>query len=150
MIFENISEIELIAEAVGKQAILASLPLIQEKNGKILYYNHGTKHKEDIRVYLKKISDLQNLSEIILIDKDGEGSLRGFNENFINEVISYTSLPILVFGGLVNEHQISKLLSMPQISGILIGNSLNYKEHSIKKIKNSINPKQIRLHKICG
>ena len=150
VIFENISEIELIAEAVGKQAILASLPLIQENNGKILYYNHGTKLKEDISLYFKKISDLQSLSEIILIDKEGEGSLSGFNENFVKEIFNYTSLPILVFGGLVNVHQISKLLYMPQISGILIGNSLNYKEHSIKKIKNSLNPQQIRLHKICG
>ncbi|MBO8232360.1 hypothetical protein CU311_06660 [Prochlorococcus marinus str. MU1402] len=150
VIYDNISEIKLISEAVGKQAILASIPLIKENNGKISYYNHRLNKKEDISIYLKKISDLQSLSEIILIDKEGEGSLGGFNDDFVNEIINYTSLPILVFGGIVNDHQISKLLSTPQISGILIGNTLNYKEHSIKKIKNSLNSKQIRFHKSCG
>ena len=97
----------------------------------------------------KYLSDFDK-NNTIIIDKEGEGSINGFNEKFINEISNYTSLPILVFGGIVNKKQISRLLSKKQISGILIGNSLNYKEHSIKKIKNSIDSKQIRAHKVIG
>jgi len=150
VIFKNISEVDLIAEVIGVQAILASIPLIEENNGKILHYNYSMKKKEDISLKLKEIIKKQKISEIILIDKEGEGSINGFNENFINEISNYTSLPILVFGGIVNKKQISRLLSKKQISGILIGNSLNYKEHSIKKIKTSIDSKQIRAHQIDG
>lgn len=150
VIFKNISEIDRIAKVIGIQAILASIPLIQENNGKIFHYDHFLKKKEEISLNFKEIIDKQKVSEIILIDKEGEGLLHGFNENFINEIVNYTSLPILVFGGIVNKKQISKLLSIKQISGILIGNSLNYKEHSIKNIKTSLESEQIRPYKVYG
>lgn len=147
LIFENISEIICIAESLGIQAILASIPLILKRKGQLFHYNHVNKNAERIGSNLKEIFDKNLISEIILIDKDNEGSFNGFNENIINEIMNHTKLPLLVFGGIVSEKQIIKLLSQTQISGILIGNSLNYKENSIKKIKSSLESSQIRQHK---
>ena len=148
LIFKKSSEIEYIAKAIGIQAILASLPLIQMSDGSIMHFNHVLKEKTPLSLKLKELIRKEKISEIILIDKEGEGSQNGFNNAFISKIKSYTSLPILVFGGIVNEKQISKLLSISQVSGILIGNSLNYKEHAINKIKNSLNSHQIRMHNI--
>ena len=54
---------------------------------------------------------------------------------------------MLLFGGIVNQKQIAELLSIPQVAGVLIGNSLNYREHSIKILKESLNSQPIRIHK---
>lgn len=147
LIFKNESIIEPIAECIGIQAILASVPLIQKKDKSVLHFNHLSKKVEPINSYLKNIFDKQNISEIILIDKENEGSFNGFNENFISEIKKNTTIPLLAFGGIVNPKQISKLLLIDQVSGILIGNSLNYKEHAIKNIKIKLNSQQIRTHK---
>ena len=112
-----------------------------------MHFNHLSKEQVQ-SLEVKELIKKEKISEIILIDKEGEGSENGFNSSFINEIKNHTSLPILVFGGIVNEKHISKLLSIKQVSGILIGNSLNYKEHAINKIKKSLNSHQIRIHKI--
>ena len=147
LIFEKDNAIDRIAEVIGIQAILASVPLIQKEDGSILHFNHLTKKVEPINTFLKRIFDREKISEIILIDKESEGSFNGFNENFIIEIKKNTSIPILAFGGIISMKQISKLLLIDQVSGILIGNSLNYREHAIKQIKNKLNSQQIRIHK---
>jgi len=148
LIFNKNFAINRIAEVIGIQAILASVPLIQTVDGSILHFNHLSKKVEPINSHLKRVFERETISEIILIDKESEGSFNGFNENFIREIRKHTSIPILAFGGIFNIDQISKLLLMNQVSGILIGNSLNYREHAIKQIKIKINSQQIRIHKV--
>ena len=147
LITKDPSEIENITEAIGIQAILGSYPLVQKNNGEVLHYDYKEKKNKEFKKNSIDIMKNEKISEVIIIDKEGEGSNGGFNKEFVKKIKSYTKLPLLLFGGIVNEKQIEKLLSISQVAGVLIGNSLNYKEHSIKILKNSLNSHSIRLHK---
>lgn len=147
LITQNPFEIQNISDAIGIQAILGSYPLVQEINGEVLHYDYKEKKNKEFKKNSIDIIKKEKISEVIIIDKEGEGSNEGFNREFIKKIKSYTKLPLLLFGGIVNEKQIEKLLSISQVAGILIGNSLNYKEHSIKILKNSLNSQSIRIHK---
>lgn len=150
LLVENPSEIEEISRAIGIQAILASFPMIQESNGNILHYIHKTRITKEFGEDILKLIKDEKISELIIIDKEGEGSENGFNQEFIEKIKNFTNLPLLVFGGIVKEKQIAKLLSIPEVSGVLVGNSLNYKEHSINRLKKNLSSQQIRLHNLEG
>jgi imidazole glycerol-phosphate synthase subunit HisF len=122
-----------ISKALGSQAIIASLP-VTFKSNKLFHYDYRIKKNKIISKDLNKlISDLV-ISEILLIDRIGNGdSFKGFNI----EILSQISFPIntILFGGINKKILIPKLLAYSNVSAISIGNSLSFSENSIQKIK---------------
>ena len=129
---ENINLINKISSKIGSQALILSIPLLQEDN-KLFRFNYIDKSKQLFSEFSKVIK-LLNFSEILLIDKENEGS-QNFNLNLVNLFSKNLDKGILVFGGITHLRSIKTLLLNENIKAIVIGNSLNYKEIQISNIK---------------
>ena len=129
---ENINLINKITSKIGSQALILSIPLL-EKDNKLFRFNYINSSKELFSDFFEVIK-LLNFSEILLIDKENEGS-QNFNLNIVDLFLKNLDRGVLVFGGVVDLRLIKKLLIYRNVKAIVIGNSLNYKEIQISNIK---------------
>jgi len=75
-----------------------------------------------------------------------KGGGQGFNPALLEMVETQTDLLLLALGGLANHQQIRPILKLQQVSGVVVGNALNYREHAIGYIKNNLTDLPIRPH----
>jgi cyclase len=129
---DNIHLINRISSRIGSQALILSMTLF-EKNNKLFKFNYIDRSNELFSDFCEVIK-LLNFSEILLIDKENEGT-KNFNLNLVNLFLKNLDKKILVFGGITDFKLIKKLLLNQNIKAIVIGNSLNYKEIQISTIK---------------
>ena len=59
-----------------------------------------------------------------------------------------TKIPFILFGGICTAKHIVDCLELENVSAVMLGNSLNYKEHNIYRLKKEINTKHIRKHNL--
>ena len=147
IIYENINNLEKIYQSLGSQALILSLPLIQENN-KINFYNHKKKEFQYKEKNIKEILNKKIFSEIVLINVNGEGSSEGFDKLLFEYMQKITKTPFILFGGISNTKQVIDCLKYENVSAVIIGNSLNYREHSIYHLKKDISDSFIRKHNI--
>ena len=140
---KNKEEVNKISKNLGSQAIIASIPIIK-KNNEILFYNYDSKENQKMESdFIKTITDKNLISEILLINKESEGYSNSFNSELIS-LFPKTNLSLIPFGGISESDQIKKILSFENVSAVGIGNFLNYKEHAVQSIKESINSNYLR------
>lgn len=147
IIYEDIDNLEKIHNSLGSQALLLSLPLVRNKS-EIKFYNYK---KENFQFNEKKIREILNkkqFSEIVLINVNGEGGSDGFDKLLFDYMSNITKIPFILFGGICKTKHIVDYLSLDNVSAVMLGNSLNYKEHSIYRIKKDINNTCIRKHNL--
>ncbi|MDA9602478.1 HisA/HisF-related TIM barrel protein [Flavobacteriaceae bacterium] len=136
-------ELTNISMHLGSQAVIASVPVIL-KNNEIYFYNYISKNEEKInKDYLSTISDKNLISEILLINKKTEGFLNSFDFKIISLFPKIDS-SLIVFGGISEGKQIDQILLSDNVSAVGIGNFLNYKEHSIQLLKQSVGSNYLR------
>lgn len=122
----DVTELERIRDSVGVQAMVCAVPLISGPEG-------------DIQLYDYRISDARSLdldlflnrrglfSEVIAIDKEQEGSMRGFRERMIAPFLQ-PRIQTIAFGGITSRAQAEALFKYDCVSAVAVGNSLNYTE----------------------
>lgn len=139
----DLLELRDISSSLGSQAVIASVPVHLE-NEKIMLFDYLTKKSEILsKSFLDILFDKTIISEILLIDKKGEGYSGFFDLRLIDKFPdSETSL--IAFGGIHGKVLINDILNYKNISAIGVGNFLNYKEHSIQTIKSNMDSKIIR------
>lgn len=135
-----------MASAVGVQAIVGALPLLQVASGEVQHLRHRTGAKGPLASPILELLFDEQVSELLVIDAAGEGEGHGFNPALLEAVESQLSLPTLAFGGLAKADQIRPLLSRPQLAGVVVGNSLNYREHAIGYLKAALTDQPLRPH----
>lgn len=129
---------ELVKEAArvfGRQAIIASVDLKTTDSGKwLLMKRSGTDQvHETLEDACRRLEDL-GVGEIYLHSIDRDGSKRGFNLDAIHCVCGTLSIPVTVGGGFGGPEHIVKA-TRAGASGVSIGNALQFKEHSVDRIK---------------
>lgn len=131
------NELKSISKALGSQALIASLPIIN--NGKQLFlYNYESKTIINFeKEFLENISNKEIFSEVLLINKENEGLPNSFDIDLIS-LFPKVDISLIAFGGISEKKQIQELFSYKQVSALGIGNFLNYREHSVQLIKESI------------
>ena len=140
----SINEILKISEKLGSQSLIASLPL-KVNNDKIHFINYKNIHKyKDERMILDLLNN-SIFSEALIIDLENEGIPQSFNKELIKKF--NISIPTIAFGGISDSHQASDILKDKKVSAVAIGNFLNYKEHSVQKIKDNIKLNFLRKSK---
>ncbi len=77
------------------------------------------------------------MSEILVIDSVHEGYHDKFNVNLIEKFPS-KKLKLICFGGITTKKLISSISKYKNVSAIAVGNSLNFKEHSIQILKKEL------------
>ena len=139
----DLSELREISLSLGTQAIIASVPVHME-NQKIMLYDYLNKKSEIIsKSFLDLLFDKTIISEILLIDKNGEGYPGSFDLRLIDKFPEIET-SLIAFGGIQGNTLIHDILNHKNVSAIGVGNFLNYKEHSIQTIKSNMDLKYIR------
>lgn len=140
---KNPNEIKSIAEKIGSQAIIVSIPL-KIYQGKLYHYNHVDKISEQLN--FGKLNSYGNyFSELVLIDYLNEGNKNSFNYQIIEEFCKKNKkLKIIPFGGISENKQVYKIINSKQVTALCIGNFLNYIENSYQLYKEFLTNKKIK------
>ena len=141
LLIERISlkEISLI---LGSQALIASVP-VSFIVDKLFWFNYKENIYKDNFEEMRAIVSDSLISEIFLIDKNNEGGKNAFKNDILN-LFPFKNIPLILFGGINNNYQIKNFFNKEYVSSIAIGNSLNYKEHAIQKLKKDLMIKNLR------
>jgi len=137
-----------MASAVGVQALVAALPMLQNATGEVLHMQHRTGSQGPLTAPIRELIAGEQVSEVLVIDAAGEGGGQGFNPALMQTVEAHTSLPLMAFGGLAQTGQIRSLLSRPQLAGVVVGNALQYREHAIGQLKAELTDQPLRPHRV--
>jgi cyclase len=143
----NPQAVGAMASAVGVQALVAALPLMQGASGEVQHLRHRTGAQVPLAAPIRELIASAKVSEVLVIDAAGEGEGRGFHPALLRAVEAHTGLPLLAFGGLARPEQIRPLLSRPQLAGVVVGNALNYREHAIGHLKATLTDQPLRPHR---
>jgi imidazole glycerol-phosphate synthase subunit HisF len=143
----NPQAVGAMASAVGVQALVAALPLQQSREGEVLHLQYRTGKSAALATPIHELIAAEEVSEALVIDAAGEGNGQGFNPVLLKAVEAQTGLPLLAFGGLARAEQIRPLLGRSQLAGVVVGNALNYREHSIGHLKAALTDQSLRSHR---
>ena len=138
----NLEECKKISRVIGAQAVILALPL-SIQNGSLMHLNYITKKEQNHSLLLEKSVISDWASEFLIIDWKNEGKEASFDFRLI-EKIPFNQNKLIAFGGITTTSQVNQLLNIQNISAIAIGNSLNFSEHAVQKIKKSLRRLDIR------
>ena len=138
-------ELPAIAAAVGRQALIAALPLRLRDKDSLEHWQYWCKKSHSLNEWLSGSNWPEYVSEILTIDVKAEGSREGPNPKFITS-LNHLGLPILAFGGLSQASQVKVVLELPGVAAAVIGNALNYQENSIHMLKKQLTGLPLRPH----
>lgn len=142
LLHENLKKLNDISLTIGSQSIIASVP-VSIVNKKLLWFDYKRNIHRDSFLELENMYSSGLISEIFLVDKNNEGSKKAFDKEILDH-FPLKDTPLILFGGITANEQIKDYLNKKNIAAIAIGNSLNYKEHSVQTIKKEINHKSVR------
>ena len=139
---KDIEKLIEISNKLGSQAIILSLP-VNIKQGKINQFNYLNNKSTNISYKIVNLFNKKLISEILLSDVVNEGQKNSFNLKILKHFKKF-NIPSIVFGGIGSKELIKEGLKYSFISAIAVGNSLNYQEDTIFKLKNSLTRKYFR------
>ncbi len=145
LVRNSLKEVNAVAEILGSQAVIGSIPVSRHK-GSLHAFDYITKKKTKITSSFACLLNKSLISELILIDHINEGTKNSFDLGILNSQFCKNLIkPLLLFGGL-SESSGKKALKRDNIAGIGLGNFLSYSENSIGKYKEAIKSKDLRSH----
>lgn len=131
--FEGIQNISKMTDLIGKESLVLSLNLLFKKK-QLSIFNYKTKTINPIDFKLIDFIYQNLISEIYLTDYINEGIHNGFNFNILKHGF-FKNKKVLVYGGINITTQLRRLFRYNNVSSVVLGNCLNYKESSIFNIK---------------
>ena len=95
------------------------------KNRKLAIHGWNSSSKYTIENFIKILED-HNISEIVYTDVNKDGMLNGMNFVEINNILSFSNIPVIASGGVTSIDDIKKLneISKKGVSGVIIGKAL--------------------------
>ena len=139
------AELANIAGAVGKQALIASVPMLKDDTETAHHWKHWCKKTEPLNQWINTTSWSQHVSEVLAIDVKAEGHQKGMDISLLH-ALTDLGLPMLAFGGLSTSNHVRQALEHDGVAAAVIGNSLNYQEQSIQTLKLQLTDRPLRPH----
>jgi len=112
---------------IGIQALVGVFPLTATEGGDPLVLNYATRRQKPVAEELNQWGDGFPFAEALVVDTNREGSLEGFRRGLLKEFAA-RSVPTLALGGISRASQAKPLLSLDNLTGVCIENSLFYRE----------------------
>ncbi|MBM9577326.1 hypothetical protein JWG45_09195 [Leptospira sp. 201903070] len=134
-------EVLKIAEVLGTQAVILSLPVTLDR-GDLLHYRYSTGNLNLFHSHDEKFSKMESFSEIFLIDFRNEGNRNSFDETLLDHFSTEQS--IIAFGGISEPEQMKRIFERPQVSAVACGNFLSYGEHRLQGLKENLSESLLR------
>ncbi len=122
-----------LAEHLGAQAVIAALPLSWSSEG-LAWLDYRTDQSEPLPDAVVEMMRTRTISEALLIDWQHEGSAEAFDTRIIEE-FPMDEERVIGFGGISSVRLARQLLTVPKVSAVAVGNSLNYREHAVQDFK---------------
>ncbi len=131
-----------MAALVGSQAVIGVLPMsITGSND--CYLNHLTREQAPLSPATRALFEERVISESLLVDWRREGQACGFDEQLVRR-FPFTETPLIAFGGISEPSQMARLLEMPGVAAVAVGNFLAYREHAVQALKRELRQCPIR------
>lgn len=131
-----------LSSILGAQALVASLP-VSVDDGKLFWYDYLRKTSTPLDKAMLELFSDKILSEALLIDWKHEGLHNRFDVNLLDHSTALKA-PCLFFGGISSLSVMEKVLATPNVAAVAMGNSLNYKEHSIDILRSQVDGVNLR------
>jgi cyclase len=116
-----------LANTFGNQSVVVSLNIQRNWLGKINIVDNNLKKVElkDIVEFIKHFEHL-GAGEIFINDVDNEGTMKGYDIDFIGTLASELNIPLIACGGAGNKDDIKKLLKNTKVSAAAAGSIFVY------------------------
>jgi len=120
-----IEDPEFLKESYRKYGDRIILSLDYGQDEKVYKYGWQEESSKKISDFFKELEEL-GIKEIIITDITRDGTLRGTNTGFLENLVSSTSLRFIIAGGIGNIEDIRKLKNIENkgVSGVIIGKAL--------------------------
>ena len=122
-----------ISRILGTQAVITSFPVSIRNDNSIVWYDHVQNSDVFLNEALLKFLRQDLVSEILLIDRDHDGIQGTFERSLVDHFP--LKIPMIIFGGVSTEHDLESFIEHPRVAAVAFGNTLNYSELSIQRIK---------------
>jgi cyclase len=139
---DGFSVVEALAQALGAQAVIASLPMAC-RGGNAEWFDYRAKTYAPLAPAFAAALEQGAVSEILLTDCAHEGMPAGFDEA-LADWAPFKNTPLILFGGISDVGQMQALLQRDKVAALAVGNFLSYQEHSIQKIKSRLQACSLR------
>ncbi len=136
LLHDSLAVVRGLAERLGSQAVIASMPLgLENENMRWLDYRNNVSGAIDDKVMA--LIEQRVVSEVLLNDWQHDGHHIGFDKRLV-QCFPLRNIPLIVFGGISEPHQMIELLRQSNVAAVAVGNFLNYREHAIQKYKEAL------------
>lgn len=127
LVFENPSVIKEAVSKYGSQAVVVCVDFKKTMFGKKqVYAYNGNSVKYTATDFVKYLEQELGVGELFLQNVDAEGTWEGFDYEFIQMIVNYTSLPVIVSGGAGNAEHLKKVLYESGANAAAIGSMAVY------------------------
>lgn len=131
-----------MAELLGSQALVAAMPMAMCGDTAMRYaymQNSLLPYAEETN----RLFDEGAVSEALLIDAVHEGQRNAFDAELVR-CFPRQATPLIVFGGISEPMQVTRLLDETTVVAVAVGNSLNYSEHAVQNLKQQVQAPSLR------
>jgi imidazole glycerol-phosphate synthase subunit HisF len=122
-----------MAALLGTQAMIGVFPLSITCAG-LQWLDHRSGVSKPFLYENVGFFDEGLISEALIVDWVHEGHPEAFDMELL-EHIPWSDVPLITFGGISDPTQASKILSLPRVSAVAVGNFLNYTELAVQRFK---------------
>lgn len=130
------------AEHFGSQCIVVAVDARRRENKSEdglswEVYSHGGRKPTGIDVlrWVKEIEE-RGGGEILLTSMDADGTLAGYDNELLKEVVDRVSIPVIASGGAGELGHLSDALTIGKAHAVLVASILHYGTYTIADIKN--------------
>ena len=133
---ELISE---LASVLGSQAVVASLQVKKMEQGKWEVYVDNGREKTgvDALMWAKQVEEL-GAGEILVTSVDRDGTGLGLDEEFISQLVSSVSIPVIAGGGVKTPQDIKNIIENTGVAAVAVASMLHYNRSTVVGIKSEL------------
>jgi cyclase len=138
----------LITEAArqfGSQAIVAAIDVkLIQGNNKV--YIKGGREETEVQglEWCKRTAEL-GAGEILLTSMDKDGTRSGYDNDFLKQVVSYVSIPVIASGGAGKKEDFLQAFSEANVDACLAAGLFHYNILPIKELKEYLKENNINV-----
>ena len=115
LLHSDLKEVKKIAMRLGGQAIVGSMPVKVDTNGKVGWYNYHTGQDFLLNDDIKILINEGFISEILLIDFKNNGYDGAFDFRTL-DIFKNFDVPLILFVGLSTDIVLKKALDMKEVA----------------------------------
>ena len=145
--FNNIDLINEVKKIYGSQSIIHSLDYKKNISDYDIYVNDGIKKIDKNLTEWLQILEESGVGEIMLNDIDNDGSLLGYNLEFIKKMSKLTKLPLIALGGAGKWEHFSDLFIETNVSAAATQNIFHFTNESLNSLKKYLSEKSIEIRR---